>query len=129
MAIGWLTVLMKGVPWTDVIHNAPVVVDGARKLWGAVSRQPQRSAAPVPPAASDSPTAQLESRISTLEAALADQHAQLLQSSELIKALADQNAQLIGRIGAQRRVLMWFGVAGGVIALLAAWSLWLQLAR
>jgi hypothetical protein len=128
MAIGWLTVL-KGVPWSEVIHNAPVVVDGARKLWGAVSRQPQRSAPPAPSPAGASPTSQLESRIGALEAALADQHAQLLASSELIKALADQNAQLIARIAAQRRLLMGLGAASGVIALIAVWSLWLQLTR
>ena len=33
----------------------------------------------------------LESRISGLETALTDLHAQMLASSELIKALADQN--------------------------------------
>jgi hypothetical protein len=126
MAIGWLTVL-KSVPWSEVIHNAPVVVEGAKKLWGTVSRQPQHVDAASTP--SVSPIAQLESRIGALEAQLADQHAQLLASSELIKALADQNAQLIGRIDAQRRLLVWLGVASAVIALATAWSLWLQWAR
>ena len=32
MAIPWLT-LLKVVPWSDVIANAPKVADGARKLW------------------------------------------------------------------------------------------------
>jgi hypothetical protein len=125
MAIGWLTVL-KSVPWSDVIHNAPVVVDGAKKLWGAVSRQPAASPAGAP-AGHTVPA--LEGRIGALEAALADQHAQLLASSELIKALADQNAQLIGRVDALRRMLMWLGVAGALIALLAASGLWLHWAR
>ncbi|MCW5660449.1 MAG: hypothetical protein KIT60_22315 [Burkholderiaceae bacterium] len=124
MAIGWLTVL-KIVPWADVIQNAPVVVDGAKKLWNAASRQPRQPAA-APQPTSTSPIAQLEGRIDALEATLADQHAQLLASSELIKALADQNAQLIGRIDAQRRKLMWLGVISGVAALAAASSLWLQ---
>ena len=126
MAIGWLTVL-KSVPWSEVIHNAPVVVEGAKKLWGTVSRQPQPSEAASTP--SVSPIAQLEGRIGTLETALADQHAQLLASSELIKALADQNAQLIGRIDAQRRLLVGLGVASAVIALAAASSLWLHWVR
>ena len=38
MAIGWLTIL-KSVPWTEVIKNAPKVAEGARKLWNAVGRQ------------------------------------------------------------------------------------------
>lgn len=129
MTIGWLTVL-KSVPWSEVIHNAPGVVDGAKKLWGAVSRQPQQpAAASSSSAAATNQNPGLEGRIVALEAALADQHAQLLVSSELIKALADQNAQLIGHIEAQRRMLMWLGAASGVIALAAISSLWLQWAR
>jgi hypothetical protein len=126
MAIGWLTVL-KAVPWSEVIHNAPVVVDGAKKLWGTVSRQPQ-PAAPAPSKAERpaNPLPLLEGRIDALEAALADQHAQLLASSELIKALADQNAQLIDRIDALRRMLLWLGSAGVLIALAAATGLWLH---
>jgi hypothetical protein len=126
MAIGWLAVL-KSVPWSEVLHNAPVVADGAKKLWGAVSRQPQQTA-PSPPS-STNPMAQLEGRIGALEAALAERHAQMLASSELIKALAEQNAQLIGRIDAQRRLLVWLGAASGVMVLAAAASLWLQWVR
>ena len=37
MAIPWLT-LIKVVPWTDVIANAPKVVEGAKKLWGSAHR-------------------------------------------------------------------------------------------
>src|SRR5687767_1217037 len=119
MAIGWLTVL-KAVPWSEVIHNAPVVVDGAKKLWGTVSRQPQPGATPPTAQPASNPIAVLEGRVNALEAALADQHAQLLASSELIRALADQNAQLIGRIDALRRMLMWLGAAGVLVALAAA---------
>jgi hypothetical protein len=128
MAIGWLTVL-KAVPWSDVIHNAPVVVDGAKKLWGSVSRQPQPAAASPAAAPAGNPEPALEGRVGALEAALADQHAQLLASSELIKALADQNAQLIGRIDALRRMLTWLGAAAALIALAAASALWLHWAR
>jgi hypothetical protein len=128
MVLGWLTVL-KAVPWTDVIHNAPVVVDGAKKLWSTVSRQPQKAATPAAASATSQPASALEGRIGALEATLADQHAQLVASSELIKALADQNAQLIHRIEALRRTLVWFGAAGALIALAAAWSLWLHWAR
>jgi hypothetical protein len=125
MAIGWLTVL-KSVPWSEVIHNAPVVVDGAKKLWGAVSRQPQPAPSTSTTAPASNPIPALEGRIGALEAALAEQHAQLLASSQLIKALADQNAQLIGRIDALRRMLIWLGAAGALVALAAASGLWLH---
>jgi len=128
MAIGWLTVL-KAVPWSEVIRNAPVVADSAKKLWGTVARQPQPAAASSSAAPASNPIAVLEGRVNALEAALADQHAQLLASSELIKSLADQNAQLIGRIDALRRLLMWLGAATALIALAAASGLWLHWAR
>ena len=38
MAIPWLSVL-KMVPWSEVISNAPKVAEGAKKLWTAVSRK------------------------------------------------------------------------------------------
>jgi hypothetical protein len=126
MAIGWLTVL-KSVPWSDVLSNAPVVVDGAKKLWGTVSRQPVRQ---PPSAPAHTPALQtLEGRIGALEAALAEQHAQLVASSELIKALADQNAQLISRIDTHRRVMVWLALATAVAALAAASGLWLHFVR
>ena len=32
MGLSWITVL-KAVPWTEVVRNAPAVAEGARKLW------------------------------------------------------------------------------------------------
>jgi hypothetical protein len=126
VAIGWLTVL-KSVPWSDVISNAPVVVDGAKKLWGTVSRQPVRQA---PAAPAHSPASQtLEGRIGALEATLTEQRAQLVASSELIKALADQNAQLISRIDTHRRVMVWLALAAAVATLAGASGLWLHITR
>jgi hypothetical protein len=111
MAIGWLSVL-KIVPWSDVIGNAPVVVDGARKLWNAVSGKAaaeercerSRDAAEG---------AILTGRVDILEAKVADLHGQMLASSELIQALADQNSQLIARIEVYRRGAFWLAAAGG----------------
>lgn len=110
MAIGWLTVL-KMVPWSDVISNAPVVAEGAKKLWKAVGKKPS---APVP---STSPVAQmvpeskaialLQTQILAMEATTADLHSQMLASSELINALAEQNAQLVKRVEANRIRVLW----------------------
>lgn len=108
MALGWLT-LLKSVPWAGVIASAPIVADGAKQLWKAVSRP---SAAdepppPMPPAAgaTPDPDAALEAlaaRVAVVEAGHHDLHAQMLKSTELIKALADQNALLVERVEAQR---------------------------
>lgn len=106
MAIGWMAVL-KMVPWTDVISNAPVIADGAKKLWNTVAR---KSPSPAPSDAvaqsALSPGADaiatLQARLAAVEATALDLHQQMLASSELIKALADQNAQLIRRAEVHR---------------------------
>ncbi|MGA0572650.1 hypothetical protein ACO2Q9_18190 [Variovorax sp. VNK109] len=113
MAISWLTVL-KMVPWSDVIANAPKVADGAKKLWNAASKKSgpaatvAREAAladtgPVDPAA-------LRAQVQTLEAAVAELHGQMQASSELIKELAEQNALLVARIDANRKRMQWVAV-------------------
>ena len=113
MALGWISIL-KMVPWVDVIRNAPVIADGARKLWGNVARKPpvgqlDKAGGAAGRVAHDAPS--LESRLATLETAASALHEQMLASSELIKALADQNAQLIKGIEVnRRRVLLLAGL-------------------
>ena len=132
MPVPWLTVL-QSVPWSDVLKNAPKVADGARKLWSSVGKRatPDTAAEAAVPAAA-SPEVQtitaLESRIRGVEAAIADLHAQMLASSELIKALADQNAQLIQRIESNRVRWLWLAAAVacvGAVALAALAWLWI----
>ena len=91
MAIGWLTAL-KAIPWTDVISTAPVVVDGAKKLWHSVGKRPAPpKLAPVPPPAS--PEAQsgaaLLARIAALEAEQAAISTQLADGTLYAKAPAE----------------------------------------
>ena len=113
MAIGWLTAL-KAIPWTDVISTAPVVVDGAKKLWHTVGKKPALAQlAPVSPASPH------EARIAALEAEAADLHGQMVASSELIKALAEQNTQLIRRIETSRVRLLWLAVVTAATAVVA----------
>ncbi len=120
MALGWLTAL-KTIPWTDVISTAPVVVDGAKKLWHSVGKKPAHPV-PLPPsaAAAEAPSiAALQARIAALETEAADLHGQMVSSSELIKALAEQNTQLIRRIEASRVRLLWLAVATVITAIVA----------
>ncbi len=110
MPVSWLTVL-KLVPWTDVIKNAPAVADGAKKLWKSVGKTPPRKAGEAPPVPasvlSALPESQaivlLERQLGALEVTVAELHEQMRESSELIKALADQNTQLIKRVEVNRR--------------------------
>jgi hypothetical protein len=133
MAIGWLA-LLKGVPWAGVISTAPLVVDGAKQLWNAVSKKPAVS--PPPPSQSVSPHAKasseieaLDAKVVALESAVTDLHAQMLKSSELIKVLADQNAQLIARVESHRLKMRWMTALAVVALMIALFSLAAALAR
>jgi hypothetical protein len=130
MAIGWLSILLKTVPWGEVISNAPAVADGAKKLWTAVARKSHAATtADVP---SDSPPAAesgvpIDARLAAIEASAAELQQQMLASSDLIRTLAEQNAELVRRVEANRVRLLWLSVmvAGALAFALAAlgWSL------
>jgi hypothetical protein len=125
MAISWLTVL-KLVPWTDVINNAPVVANGAKKLWKAVAKKSPETAVDAdgngPMLVEETATlAQLQAQLAALQTTVNDLHQQMLASSELINALAEQNAQLIERVEVNRIRGLWLiGVCAvtGAIALM-----------
>lgn len=131
MALPWLTIL-KTVPWTDVINNAPKVADGARKLWNTVAKKPASrpadAAGPSPQTGAEGDAARIQARIVSLEATTAELHAQMLASSEIIRSLAEQNAELVKGIEANRvRVarLTVFALVSGVLAcaaLVIAWG-------
>ncbi len=131
MAIGWLTVL-KLVPWTDVIKNAPQVADGAKKLWQSVGNKPPPSAETTGTTVRLTPEGQaiaaLQARLLTLENATQDLHEQMLASSELIKSLAEQNTQLIRRAEVNRLRLLMLASVTAVVAVVAVIGLTLSLA-
>ena len=100
MAIGWLTIL-KTVPWTEVISNAPKVADGAKKLWKTVAKKTgaqtsSTQAAPTAGSAGAQSASPLETRVIEMETRTAELHAQMLASSELIKM--DVVSELADRI-------------------------------
>jgi hypothetical protein len=124
MATAWFTVL-KSVPWSTVISNAPVIADGAKKLWKAVAK---KSPPPAPPPASE-PVAvgsgeqaitNLRTQLAAVEAASSRLEEQMLASSELIKALAEQNTLLIGLVEANCIRTRWLARAVGVLGVVAA---------
>lgn len=134
MGVSWLAVL-QSVPWSDVIRNAPKVAEGAKNLFDTVAGRKRGADPEATPATAAgtgatetaSPEARaiaaLDARLATLEAGLAEQNAQLLASSQLIKDLAEQNAQLIRGIEANRLRLRWLSGVAGLALLLACAAL------
>ena len=133
MALGLLAVL-QNLPWADVIGNAPLIAEGAKKLWKAVAK---KSPPPELPTASPqialSPEAQaiaaLEARLAAMEVAASDLHNQMLESSALITSLAELNTQLIKRVESNRIRLLWLSVASLGAGVVAVASLALVLLR
>ena len=134
MAAGWWSVL-KTVPWSDVIHAAPQVASGARRLWDTVNGKPgamhgmpddlvQDSYAPE-----DDVFGMIIARVEHNDARLVDVHEQMRAASELIANLADQNAQLIAKVDAQRSKISWLGAAAGLSSLLSLVALILVAVR
>lgn len=127
MAIGWLAIL-KTVPWTDVVRNAPQIADGARKLWGAIATKPTSAEIELEADqfihSSETHTIDsLQKRLAVVESAWSDLHNQMLASSELIKALAEQNTQLVKKIELNRiRTLQLAGLTV-CIAVIAIFNL------
>jgi hypothetical protein len=122
MAIGWLG-LLKAVPWSDVVSNAPKIAEGAKSLWGAVSKRVRPGDETGGPQTRPEAEMPLATRVTTLEENQRELRAQLATSSELIRSLADQDAQLIARLDTLRNALRWLVVvvvvlAGAVIVLL-----------
>ncbi|RZJ18762.1 MAG: hypothetical protein EOO54_15320 [Haliea sp.] len=123
--------VLTSVPWGDVVSNAPKIAAGAKKLWKAVGSKPADTADSVDAVQSHTglpaepgSLADLRARLDAMEAMCNGLHAQMVESSELIKALAEQNTQLVMRIEKMRRRIVWLGIAVGVTALsMGAWAL------
>ena len=127
MAIPWL-VLLKTVPWTDVIANAPAVADGARKLWkrakgaGTSANEQAPSTIVVPPGGDVVDALRL--RVEQQGQEIAELHQELQTSSELIKALADQNAELVRHVEAHRQRLRWLSALVVLLGVGLGWLVW-----
>jgi hypothetical protein len=117
--------VLKMVPWSDVISNAPKVADGAKKLWSTVAKKTgvagESTPAEAPAAPQDLPAAELlallQEQLARQEASLSDLHQQLLSSTALIQSLAEQNAQLVQRVEANRVRVRWLTLAVALLGL------------
>ncbi|MEO7151365.1 MAG: hypothetical protein ABIX46_06605 [Burkholderiaceae bacterium] len=143
MAVPWFT-LLKKLPWSEVIVNAPAVAQGAKKLWGTVAGRtvetptapadaaPSSDAAVTPatePVATRQDVQRLDARLDAVEAQGVELHRQLLASTELIKSLAEQNAQLVAQVEALRTRSTWTAGIAALLGLVALAALLLPLWR
>ena len=94
MAMSWITAF-KVIPWRDVIAAAPVVAEGAKKLWATARKKP-------PEPLADTTALDPADRLRTLEAQVSELKRELTTSAELIQSLADQNVRLVKAVGALR---------------------------
>ncbi len=130
MAIPWM-VLLKSVPWVDVIRNAPKVADTAKKLWTRVRSDSAARAAGSPQAlpaeggdsSARSETGLLRARLEAAESELVVLRQQVLQSSELLKLLAEQQEGLVARAELNRRRTVVLAIATAASLALAIASL------
>lgn len=122
MAAGTIITVLSNIPWKQVVQNAPMVADGAAKLWKAVaSRKKSRPVSDSGEGADNmdafSELEILEQRLATLEENVRSLQDQMQASAELIKTLAEQNTLLVERIELNRQKMIRFAAAGGAMGL------------
>jgi len=87
MSPAWL----KAVPWSTIISNAPLIVDGAKKLASLVKSKPVPDE--MPPASAtivDNPRAEL----AALRARIQRLEEEQRETAELMRAMAESQAQM-----------------------------------
>jgi hypothetical protein len=115
---------VKAVPWGDVLAAAPGVVQGANALWDRVAKKRSKGETV---AESGAAGASAEARVAVLEQAVAELQKEALATSQLIRSLAEQNELLVREVELLRlrsRVLL---LAGVVISVGLAASLYFAL--
>jgi len=116
MPISWLTAF-KIIPWRDVIAAAPVVAEGAKKLWATA-----RKKSPEP--LTDPATRDPADRLQALELQAAELKRELAASAELIQSLADQNVRLVKAVDTLRFRTWILLVFCALLAVAAAVLFW-----
>jgi len=120
MAFVWL----KAVPWSTIIANAPLIVDGARKLVSLVrnTSAPEQRDERVGVVSGDP-----EAQIAALDARIAQLENEQRQSAELLSALADSNEQMAQALEYLRKRVTFNGRVAAValvgLVVLGAWVL------
>ena len=119
MALSWLTAL-KAVPWADVVHAAPSIVQSARKLYAAARGHPANQASTAA-AEDDINQGSTATRLRAMAAALEGVRAEQRSSAGLIRSLAEQQAVLVSALESLRkRVAVLLGLCVILVVALIA---------
>jgi hypothetical protein len=119
MALFWL----KAVPWSTIVSNAPLIVDGAKALANLARSKAGAAAQPASSTLSGDP----QTDLTALSARVQQLEREQRQAADLLRSMAESNAQLAQAVDALRRRavrnmwLAWIALAG--LALLGTWSL------
>ncbi len=119
MSLLWL----KAVPWSSIVSNAPLIVDGAKALVNLA----RNKAGPAAQRTSSTLAGDPQSDLAALSARIAQLEREQQQTAELLRSMAESNAQLAQAVDALRRravhnmCLAWVALAG--LVLLGTWSL------
>ena len=119
MSLFWL----KAVPWSTLLANAPLIVDGAKKLASLVRTNPPaaaQSSALGTNAGAPADLAALNTRLQALERQQAD-------TAELLRALADNNAEMaraLEAVGQRSKLTLRVAAAAAIgVVVLIVWML------
>jgi len=113
---------LKSLPWSTILSNAPLIVDGAKKLVSLVKSKP--GAEEIPPG-SDTFTGDPRSELPSLRARIQRLEEEQQQAAELVRAMAESQAQMTQLLEALR-VRARLSVRVAVISLVgvAVFLLW-----
>lgn len=118
-------VWLKAVPWSTLLANAPVIMDGAKKLVSMVRNKPVDTA---PTAQANAFSGDPESALGLLHARVQFLEQEQKQTAELLRNLAETNAQMTQALEFLRaRAKLNFRLALIALAGLLGTLIWLSL--
>lgn len=119
MALWWKA--LAWVPWSDVVRNAPQVVNGARKLWQSTGRSSARSG--YVGGRSEVAGAH-QNDLDALRTQVAELQEEMRQATLLITRLAEQQSEFVMELSRLRLRQSWVAAAAAIACAVAAWALW-----
>ncbi len=115
---------LKSLPWSSIISNAPLIVDGAKKLVSLVKSKPAAEGIPPVP---DSFAGDPRSEVGALLARVQRLEEEQRQAAELVRAMAESQAQMtevLEALRARARLSVRIAVISLVgVAVLLLWTL------
>lgn len=106
MALGWISAF-KAIPWSDLIAATPVITQGAKKLWGQVSKTKSSDKKNSQGINKTSSISSIDQRFSEMTLQIEELEEDQKLSSQLISELAEQNKQMIGAINVLNQRQKW----------------------